>query len=187
MSATAQLLGPQLDPLSSPVLQQALPAVQTAFDGAAMRGYLQAALFDRAAANHTIEQCEPDQSIYTGECCVVRYQLSIKEHSSGELLQSLATARMFQERDACDRYMREKLAPLAERMRGREEVAPLARPVAAIEALNMVVYIFPIDGELPTLVECSDPLRMRSLLAEMLPDARAGRLTIQDCRVEHGH
>jgi hypothetical protein len=164
-----------------------LPAAQTAFDGAAMRGYLQKALFDSAPASHTIEQCEPDQSIYTGECCVVRYQLTLKEHSSGEQLQSLATARIFQDRDAADRYMREKLAPLAARMRGREEVAPFATPVAAIEALNMVVYVFPIDGELPTLVECSDPLRMRSLLTEMLPDARSGRLSIQDCRVELGH
>ena len=187
MSAAVRLLDEQLDPLRSPVLQHELPGTLAAFDSAAMRGYLQAALFGTARPSHTIERCEPGQSVYTGDCCIVRYELEVKDSSSERMLQPLVIGRIFPDQATAAAYLHERLMPLAERMRGREEIAPYATPVATIDALNMVVYVFPIDGELPVLVDVTDPRRMRQILGDMLSDAREGGLTIQDCQVELGH
>jgi thiamine kinase-like enzyme len=187
MSATAGLLGTQLDPLRSPALQQELPGVKTAFDAEAMRGYLQAALFGKAHPNYLIERCEPGQSVYPGDCCIIRYQLEVKDSTHGQTLEPLVIGRVFPDQRTCAEYLRDRLAPLVEQMRGREEIAPFVTPVALIEPLNMVVYVFPIDGELPVLVEVTDRLRMREILGELLPDVLDNRLTIEDCQVELGH
>jgi thiamine kinase-like enzyme len=152
-----------------------------------MREYLQRALFDTAPADYTIERCEPSQSVYTGDCCIVRYELDVKESTSGRVFQPLVTGRIFQDQLTCTRYLRDRLAPLAEQMRGREEVAPFAAPVAMIEQLNMVVYVFPIDGELPVLVDVTDRRRMRETLGEMLHETLDSGLAVQDCQVELGH
>src|SRR5215207_1557906 len=121
MSAAVRLLDKELDPLRSPILQQELPGTATAFDSAAMRGYLQAALFDTAHPSHTIERCEPGQSVYTGDCCIVRYELDVKDSSSQQILQPLVIGRVFPDQATAAEYFRERLAPLAERMRGRKE------------------------------------------------------------------
>jgi len=172
-----------LDPLGSPVLQDELPGLPTAFEGEMMRGYLQTALFGKSHAQYQIERCAPGKAIYTGDVCVLRYELVIKEMSSGRMFQPLVVGRMFQDQLACALYMRDKLLPLATLMRGRAEIVPFTAPVAMIEPLNMVVYAFPIDGELPTLVGATDRQRMTEILAETLPEALAGQLTIQDVRM----
>ncbi|HEX9441646.1 MAG TPA: phosphotransferase [Roseiflexaceae bacterium] len=187
MSTTMEVLSAQLDPLRSPALQQQLPGVRIAFDAETMRDYLQAALFGKANSNYTIARCDPGQSVYPGDCCIIRYQLEVDDSASGQTFEPLVIGRVFPDQATCARYMREKLAPLVERMRGREEIAPFVTPVAIIEPLNMVVYVFPIDGELPVLVDVTDRRRMREILGEMLPDALDNRLTVQDCRVELGH
>ena len=79
----------QLDPLSSAAIQEDLPGAQAAFDADAMRGYLQSALFGVAGAGYTIERCEPGQSVYTGDSCIVRYQLEVKDGLSGQMIQPL--------------------------------------------------------------------------------------------------
>jgi ABC-type multidrug transport system fused ATPase/permease subunit len=172
-----------LDPLRSPVLQDELSGLPTAFDGEAMREYLQTALFGKSHTQHRIERCAPGKAIYTGDACALRYELVVKETSSGQTFQPLVVGRMFQDQLACALYMRDKLLPLATLMRGRAEIAPFTAPVAMIEPLNMVVYAFPIDGELPTLVGATDRQRMTEILAETLPEVLAGQLTIQDLRM----
>src|SRR5439155_1469435 len=84
-------------------------------------------------------------------------------------------------------YLDSRLAPLARTMRGRPEVAPFATPVAVLEPLAMTVSLFPIDGELPTLVDVTDPAAMLDILCSTLPDARAGRFTPTRCHVDLGH
>jgi phosphotransferase family enzyme len=187
MSAAVRLLDAQLDPLRSLALQRELPGVKTAFDGTGMRDYLQAALFGASRADYTIEGCEPGQSVYTGDCCIIRYELEVKDNSSGQTIKPLVIGRVFPDQPTAAQYLRNKLAPLAKRMQGRAEIAPFAAPVAMIEPLNMVVSVFPIDGALPVLVDVTDPRKMREILDEMLPDARSNRLAIQDCQVELGH
>jgi thiamine kinase-like enzyme len=173
----------QLDLLHSPVVQRELPTLQTAFDGDAMREHLRTALFGKANASYVIERCEPGKALYMGSCCVLRYQLAIKDSASGEILQPVVVGRVFQNQLDCAVYLRDHLAPLAALMRDREEVAPFAAPVAMIEPLNMVVYVFPIDGELPTLVGATDRRRLVEIFNETLPDALTEHFTAQDCRI----
>ena len=103
------------------------------------------------------------------------------------MFEPLVIGRVFQDRDASAVYLRDMLAPADERMRGREELAPFARPAALLEGLNMTVHVFPIDGELPTIGEATDRRRMIKILSATLPDALEGHFTIHDCRVELAH
>jgi thiamine kinase-like enzyme len=177
------LASAQLDLLHSPIVQRELPTLPAAFDPDAMREYLATALFGNAKTGYVIERCEPGKALYMGNCCVLRYQLAIKDSASGQVLQSVVVGRVFQSQIDCAVYLRDYLAPLAALMRGRAEVAPFATPVAMIEPLNMVVYVFPIDGELPTLVGATDRQRMVEMFNETLPDALTDRFSAQDCRV----
>src|SRR3989442_9060618 len=51
----------------------------------------------------------------------------------------------------------------------------------------MTVSVFPIDGELPTLVGATDPAAALEILRDQLPDATAGRFTPTRCNVDLGH
>jgi len=173
----------QLDLTYSPIVQRQLPGLRIALDGAAMIEYLQAGLFGKHNSNYRILNCAPGKAIYMGDCCVLRYQLRIVNNTSGETIEPVVVGRVFQNQLASALYLRDKLAPLAALMHGRPEIAPFATPVAMIEPLNMVVHVFPIDGELPTLIGATDRQRMIEVLAETLPEALTGQLTIQDLRM----
>jgi thiamine kinase-like enzyme len=110
----------------------------------------------------------------------------VLECQSGLQFESLVIGRIFRNQLARARYVDEKLLPLAAQMRGRQEVAIFSTPVAAIEPLNAVAYVFPIDGELPTLVGATDRRRVVKILREALPAALGGQETVEDCRVELG-
>ncbi len=182
-STDRRLDGAKLDLRHSPVVQRELPGLQTAFDGEAMRGYLQAVLFGKTRPTYRIERCTPGKAIYLGDSCVLRYELDVKDSASGATLQPLVVGRVFGDQLACAVYLRDKLSPLAALMRGREEVAPFATPVAMVEPLNMVVHVFPIDGELPTLVGATDGKRMLDIFGETLPEALTDRFAPQSCRM----
>jgi ABC-type multidrug transport system ATPase subunit len=173
----------QLDLRESAVVQREMPGLQAAFDAEAMREYLRAVLFGKANTRYSIERCAPGKAIYTGDTCVVRYQLEIKDNVDGQTMQHVVVGRIFQDQLACAVYMRDKLAPLAALMRGRPEFAPFAAPTSLIEPLRMAVYVFPIDGELPTLIGATDRLRMTELFNETLPEALSDRFIAQDIRL----
>jgi energy-coupling factor transporter ATP-binding protein EcfA2/thiamine kinase-like enzyme len=174
----------QLDPLRSAVIRDELPGLKTAFDAQAMRQYLQTVLFGKARANYTIERCVPGKALYMGDSCVLRYQLEVADSASGQTIRPVVVGRVFQDQLTCAVYMRDRLAPLAALMRDRPEIAPFARPVAMLEPLDMVVHVFPIDGELPTLVGATDRRRMIELFGETLPEALEGSFVVHDCRIE---
>jgi hypothetical protein len=178
-----RLAADKLDLRNSAVVQDELPGLKMAFDGGAMQGYLQPVLFGKGQARYVIERCAPGKAIYMGDSCAVRYQLQVKDNLSGQTIQPVVGGRIFQDQLTCALYLRDRLAPLAALMHGREEIAPFAAPVALIEPLNMVVHVFPIDGELPTLVGATDRQRMVEIFNETLPDALMGRFTAQDCRI----
>jgi thiamine kinase-like enzyme len=91
---------------------------------------------------------------------------------------------LFPNQLACALYMRDKLAPLVALTRGRPDLAPFATPAAMIEPLNMAVHVFPIDGELPALVQATDSDRMRDLFNETLPAALGKSLVVEKCDVD---
>jgi hypothetical protein len=162
-------------------LQEVLPGLATAFDEEAMRGYLQAAFFGADRPSYTVERCVPTAPLYSpGEGCLLRYRFRASHMTSGEVLEPPVMGRVFPNRSSCTAYMSEKLSPLAARMRGRPEVTALAAPAALIEPLNMVVHVWPIDGELPTLVDATDRRRMIEVFRETL----GPELDVHDCQIE---
>lgn len=158
--------------------KEALPGLATAFDDEAMKGYLQEVLF---GADYVVERCTARRPLYVpGESCLLRYRVAARNRASGEILEPVVTGRVFPDRSTCTAYMNEKLVPLVERMQGRPEVAAYAAPAAMIGPLGMVVHIWPVDGELPTLVDATDRARMIDVLREMLPEP----FEIEDCEIE---
>ena len=165
--------------------REALPGLATAFDEEAMKSYVQAALFGTDRRDYTVERSTPTRPLYLpGECCVLRYRFRARNRSSGAALKPIVMGRVFPNRSACWAYMRDKLAPLVVRMRDRPEIAPFATPAAMIDALNMVVHVWPVDGELPTLVDASDRRRMIDVFREVLPEALKDPFVVEDCRIE---
>jgi hypothetical protein len=179
-TATAGLTRDQTDPLRSPTLLRELPGLATALDEEQMRGRLQALLFG-ADAPTQIERCNPGQAIYLGgDVCGLRYELELWDRVSGTRSDALVVARVFAEQGARRRFMQERLAPVAALAEGRPELAAFARVAAPIESLNMLVHAFPIDGDLPILLEVTDPERM----VEVLAAEELGDFTPRRCRVE---
>lgn len=170
----------QCDPLRSPVLQRELPGLATALDEQAMRGRLQALLFGEDSP-YRIERCNPGQAIYlAGDFCGLRYELEVRGPDGGPPIELLAVGRVFQHEDARRAFLSEKLAPVAEQARGRPDLAPFARLVAPIDELNMAVHVFPIDGDLPALLDVTDPSRA----AELVGAALGPGFTPRECRVQ---
>src|SRR5262245_34342355 len=99
MSTTVECASAQLDALGSLLTQEELPGARTAFDAQAMRRYLQSALFGSANSNYTIERCEPGQSVYTGDCCIIRYELEVKDSAGESAIEPLVIGRVFHDQN----------------------------------------------------------------------------------------
>jgi hypothetical protein len=178
--------GARLDPLGSGALERELPGIRTVFDPAAMRAHLQAALVGPGGAT-VVERCKPAQSIFLdGDCCVVRYELEVAD-TSGRVRPALATGRVYADPGRAAAYAAERLAPLADQVRGRQEVAAFTDPVAVIDELGMTVQVFPVDGELPTLVQATDPAVAARALGELLASSGHADDEIVACSVEPVH
>jgi aminoglycoside phosphotransferase (APT) family kinase protein len=107
-----------------------------------------------------------------------------KDRITLQTFEPLVIGMIFPSQIACALYMRDKLAPLIELMRGRPELTPFATPAAIIEPLDMILHIFPIDGELPALVPATDPQQIGEVLRETLPESIDGTFEIERCRVQ---
>lgn len=163
-----------------PHLLGELPGLEAAFDEASMRGHLQAALFG-AGASKSIEQCAPGKPLFLeGEGCTLQYECRVRDAASGAVSERIVIGHLFPDRESCARYLQQRLEPLVERVRGRPDLMALASPAAVIEPMHMVVCVWPIDGEMPALIDATDPRRMLGVLAHVL----GTRLTVGDCRVE---
>jgi len=81
----------------------------------------------------------------------------------------------------------ESCVMLAAAMRGRNDVAPFSTRVATLEPLAMNVSLYPIDGELPTLVGATDPATVLEILRDALPGKNATPFVPVQCRVDVAH
>jgi hypothetical protein len=177
----------QLDPLQSAVLMRELPGLAAALDESIMCGQLQDLLFG-ARSRFQIERCNPGQAIYLGgDFCGLRYEMEVRDQMTGELSERLVIGRVFQDRDACAAFLRDKVAPIAAQVAGRAEFQPFVATAGLFEPLSLVVHTFPIDGDLPVLVDVTDPESALALLNETLPGAREGSITWRSCDVELAH
>ena len=164
-----------------PHLLGQLPGLETAFDEAAMRDRLQSALFGGTDPACVLERCEPDRPLFlAGEGCTVQYDCEVRDAADGTVREPIVVGRVFPDHASCAEYMRQKLAPLVARVRGRADLSRFASPAALIEPLHMVVHVWPLDGELPTLVDATDPRHM----AGVLGGALGSRLAVEDCDIE---
>jgi ABC-type multidrug transport system fused ATPase/permease subunit len=180
--------GAAFDLLRSPLLQQRLPALTIAFDGSAMTQRLQSALFGAANPRYQIEECTPGKAAYLpNEGCTLRYEVLYKDTKQRQTQQTLVLARIFTTPDAAESYLATKLKPLVATVQGRDELAPFVQSAALLPDLNMVIHLFPVDGELPTLIAATDPVRLLVLLHTALPAVRDRQLRLADCHVELGH
>jgi aminoglycoside phosphotransferase (APT) family kinase protein len=183
-AATVQLTDSQINPLASAVLNGELPGLKSAFDEQAMRDYLQTALFGGAHARYAIDACEVEQATYLeGPGCLVRYQLAIAD-TGGQPFNTLVSGLLFSTPTACRDYVADRLEPAAQLLAGRADIAPFAQPVAAIEALRMAVFVFPIDADLAELAAVTDEGRMRAAFSIALPAAQARVFEVAECPVE---
>ena len=184
-SEPAPLTNTQLDPLQSAALQHELPGLATALNEQAMRAHLQAALFGAAPSRYTVARCIPGKATYSdSEGCRLQYQLEVKDATSGQSFLPLVNGRVFAHQQQCSEYFRERLAPLAELTRGRDELAPFLAPVAALEALAMTVAVFPIDGDMPALATATDRESVSAILSETLPELHEGGFSLDNLRID---
>jgi hypothetical protein len=177
-----------IDPILSRALIKELPTLPTAVDGSVMRGYLQAALLGGSGNGRVIEQCSPRKILYRpGQGCSVRYELQIHDKDSGTKSPVMVGARLFPDEPAAAEFLRAKLSPLADSARGRKELEPLGSSVSLVEDLFLVAYAFPIDPELPTLLDATDPRCMEEVFESELPVVWGEDVVVESCRVDVAH
>ncbi len=176
-----------IDPVANLGLRRELPGLAAAFDGDMMRVVICEAL---AGAGSRIDSCQPGRATYLpGEGATVRYRLRMGS-AAGRADPGLDTvaasgsderivcARVFPDPAMSRRYVDERLAPLASRAAGRPETAPFEAIVAHVEPLAIALSVFPVDGDLPMLVDATDPERMLRVLSAMVGETFGG------CRVD---
>jgi hypothetical protein len=169
-------------------LQQKVPALAEAFDAGRMKTTLQDTLLGPTEGRYSIVECMPGKALYLLDHTInMQYKLKILDSTNNETIATLVNARIFQDAAACRAFLDEALMPVAARMDGRPEIKPFARPVATVEHLNMTLSAFPIDGLIPTLVDATDPDKITSLLAAILPEALSGQFSMEDVRIFLAH
>ncbi|HYY74540.1 MAG TPA: phosphotransferase [Solirubrobacterales bacterium] len=177
-----------LDPGRSAALREELPGIADAFEERVVSALLKTALLDGDERGYACDRWERAQAVYVpGDHCLVRYRTEVRDRAGAVVMPALVIGRLSPDLASSRTYLESRLAPLARAMRGRPEVAPFATPVAVLEPLCMAVSVFPIDGELPTLVAATDPAVALEILCEALPDARAVGFTPTRCHVDLGH
>jgi hypothetical protein len=133
-----------------------------------------------------IVRCKLGGATYVpGAGCALRYEVETVD-ARGEATATVVNARLFGSGFEAARYVSGRLAPLAGRFAGCAETMPFSAPVGCIEAMQMAVSVFPVDGDLPTLVDAADPTRVGPLLAGMLPGAPAA-WSVSLARYARGH
>ena len=175
-----------LDPRDTDLLVRQFPWLGEAFDDDAVRAHLQQALFGSDRNGHEIERCNRAQAVYIpDESCLVRYEIVVRNGQGS--MPALVNGRMFSDEAMARRYLESDLMPLAGTAGKRAELAPFASPVGLARPLNMAVSLFPLDGELPTLIGATDPHVMLAVLATALPQARTGTFMPLSCEIDISH
>ena len=170
--------GDQLGPYWNDAVCRELPTLREAFDLDRMRTALDAVLGDGRGG---VVRCHAPSATYMpGVGCTLRYRIELASGGAEPEL-TVVTARLFPSDRLATQYFAARLAPLATRLAGRTPGGSLPASAALMHDLRMTAALFPLDGELPTLVDAADP----TVVSELLSRDVFARQRLIDVRLGH--
>ncbi|HEX2235457.1 MAG TPA: ABC transporter transmembrane domain-containing protein [Actinomycetota bacterium] len=190
MRARARAEGPsepparegRIDPLAADGLAREVPGLEIALDRDEMSARLADAL---VRGRGEVARCSPGKAVLVpGEGLHVRYRAEVVD-ADGARSEVLVGGRLLRTRPEMSSLLA-RLEPLGERARGRKEVARLEAAVASLADIPMALHAFPIDAELPTLIEATDAGFMLRVFRDALTRG-SDRRRLGSVRVELAH
>lgn len=179
-------LGASLNLMTHPGLLGRFPALQAASDRTLMQERLQASLFGETNKLNWIENCTPGKAFFDSDAlCLLQYGLIVRQ--GHDLTSMVVNARLFQNLADCTDYYQNNLAPLVESSRDRPEWSGLLTPAAVIANLSMVVSVFPLDGQLSTLIGATDLKAISLVLGAIYRNVTHQRIEVKSTRIELAH
>lgn len=173
-------------------IHQELPGLAHAFDGGVMQRRLQNALLGNGDSRYQISSCKPGKAVFiNGDGCTLRYDVTLSGPAHGTAKngrrEALILGNLFHSAEAAQAHLAEKLSPLAMQMQNRQDVEPFVSPIALLDDLHMTLQLFPIDPELPGLIEATDPSYMAPLLQSALANYLGCTVEVDECQITLGH
>jgi phosphotransferase family enzyme len=153
-----------LDPRSSAVVRAELPGLDAAFDEVRMDALLRKILrCDEARTRFARKQAV----FIPGRSAIVRYRATGWVGWGEPSLPAIVSIRIFPSGALARSYLASSLEGLAARLGERGP----ALAVAELPQIYGTASAFPVDGELPTLVDATDGRTMSGVLGDALKDA----------------
>ena len=167
-------------------LEARFPGLRQSFDPDVMGKLLQQSLIgDRG--DHVIEECVPGKAYVDVDECLLRYAVRISDTATGRTHSAMVTGRLFADADACASFYDDRLQPVAGYAEGRPEIAGFDSPVAVFEGLQLAVHAYPIDPDLPSLIDATDPTCMIDIIGRLIPSSLDPELEVRGCRIAVAH
>lgn len=176
----------RLDARRTRRLEARFPGLGQCFDPDVMGELLQESLIG-ARGGHAIEECSPGKAYVDVDECLLRYAIRLRDAGTGQTRSVMVTGRLFADPDACLAFFDERLQSLTGDAEGRPETAGFETPVAVFESLRLAVHAYPIDPDLPSLIDATDPTRMADILGRLVPGSLDPDLEVEGCRIVVAH
>jgi ABC-type multidrug transport system fused ATPase/permease subunit len=168
----------ELEPLQAPALNRALPGLVEALDAGAMAPRLRGLISDE----WDLQWCTPGKAlVQPGEGATMRYRLGLRHLGSGRTVEHVVAGRLFTAAELAEDWLLECVAPLADRAAGRADLGAFRHLSQLDRSLRLVLHSFPVDPDLPGLLDATNPNRLPEILGPALADAVEG-LILQECR-----
>jgi len=157
------------------MIRDRLPSLDAAFNPAAMTSRLQAALWGSKQAGFSIEKCSPGKAILLPDgICAMQHALEIRDHQQGNTFRTLVNSRLYPDSKDAETYFQDRLLPLLNRVDQHPVLTPFPAPAGVLEDMALVYAVFPVDGEIPTLLDATQLKRLLPIFRETLPESRLG-------------
>lgn len=156
-----------LDPRSSAAVRAELPGLDAAFDETRMNALLRKALRCDDSGTRLVRR----QAVYVpGECAIVRYVAAGSLDAGEPSLPAIVSVRVFPSGELAGSHLASPLAGLAARAaaRGRAQYVSVA---ALPPQLAGTASVFPVDADLPTLVDATDGPTVMRVLGDAFKEA----------------
>jgi hypothetical protein len=167
VTGTQWLRAEALDPRSRAEVRAEIPGLDAAFDETLMDAVLRKALRCDDSGMRFVRR----QAVYVpGECAIVRYFAPGSLYPEAPSLPGIVSVRVFPSSELAGSYLTSPLEGLAARLgTHRRTSSPVS--VALLPQLAGTASVFPIDGDLPTLVDATDGPTVIRALGKPLKDA----------------